>query len=166
MVTYPTVTAANVAFIKNQPLTAVFVGATNGIGEFTVRELCKTHGHNGPDLTIFIVGRNEKAAHQIMTECKSLCSSVVFHFVRGDDISLLHNVDKACDEIRDLLADSKASSIDMLVMTQGKVEFGPRIGEIINALFDPVIQCTNDSKTQGKGSINQCLCFTTHACAS
>ncbi|KAH0333662.1 hypothetical protein KCU81_g9785, partial [Aureobasidium melanogenum] len=127
MVKLTTVTAANVAFIKKQSLTAVFVGATNGIGEFTVRELCKTHGHEGPSLRIIIVGRNEKAAQQIMTECKFLCSSVDFHFVQGGDISLLHSVDKSCDEIRSILETTKTTSIDMLVMTQGKVEFGPRI---------------------------------------
>ncbi|KAH0040124.1 hypothetical protein KCU78_g1188, partial [Aureobasidium melanogenum] len=127
MVKLTTVTAANVAFIKKQSLTAIFVGATNGIGEFTVHELCKTHGHDGPNLRIIIVGRNEKAAQQIMTECKSLCSSVEFHFVQGGDISLLHSVDEACDEIKSILETTKTSSIDMLVMTQGKVEFGPRI---------------------------------------
>ncbi|KAG9857109.1 hypothetical protein KCU98_g1181, partial [Aureobasidium melanogenum] len=127
MVKLTTVTAANVAFIKKQSLTAVFVGATNGIGEFTVRGLCKTHGDDGPSLRIIIVGRNEKAAQQIMTECKALCSSVEFHFVQGGDISLLHGVDEACDEIESILETTKTFSIDMLVMTQGKVEFGPRI---------------------------------------
>ncbi|KAH0359329.1 hypothetical protein KCU65_g10022, partial [Aureobasidium melanogenum] len=127
MVKLTTVTAANVAFIKKQPLTAVFVGATNGIGEFTVRELCKTHGHEGPSLRIIIVGRNEKVAQQIITECKSLCSSVDFHFVQGGDISLLRSVDEACDEVKSILETTKTSSVDMLVMTQGKVEFGPRI---------------------------------------
>ncbi|KAK5999696.1 hypothetical protein QM012_005102 [Aureobasidium pullulans] len=127
MVKLTTVTAANAALIKKQPLTAVFVGATNGIGEFTVRELCKTHGHNGPGLRIVIVGRNEKVAQQIITECRSVCSSVDFHFVQGGDISLLHSVDEACDQLRTVLETTKTSGIDMLVMTQGKVEFGPRI---------------------------------------
>lgn len=166
MVTYPTVTATNVAFIKKQPLTAVFVGATNGIGEFTVRELCKTHGHDGPGLRIIIVGRNEKAAHQIMTECKSLCSAVEFHFVQGGDISLLHSVDKACDGIKDLLESKNFPSIDMLVMTQGKVEFGPRIGEIMDTSFHLVHQYTDDSKTRKIVLINRCPCSTTRACAS
>lgn len=164
MVKLTTVTAANVAFIKQQTLTAVFVGATNGIGEFTVRELCKTHGHGGPNLVIIIVGRNEKAAQQIMTECKSLCSSVEFHFVQGGDISLLHSVDKSCDEIKGILETTKTSSIDILVMTQGKVEFGPRIGKAIT-LPCPLCWHTDDSKTQRKVSINRCLYFTTRACA-
>lgn len=166
MVTYPLVTATNVAYIKRQPLTAVFVGATNGIGEFTVRELCKTHGHDGPGLKIIIVGRNEKAAHQIMTECKSLCSAVELHFVQGGDISLLHGVDKACDEIKDLLESKNFPSIDMLVMTQGKVEFGPRIGKIIDMSLHLIHRYTDDSKIRKKVLINRCPCSTTRACAS
>lgn len=165
MVKLTTVTAANVAFIKKQSLTAVFVGATNGIGEFTVRELCKTHGNGGPSLRIIIVGRNEKAAQQIMTECKSLCSSVDFHFVQGGDISLLHSVDKSCDEIRSILETTKTTSIDMLVMTQGKVEFGPRIGKSTTI---PCLLCqyTYDSKTRRRVLTSRCPCFTTRVCAS
>lgn len=164
MVKLTTVTAANLAFVKKQPLSAVFVGATNGIGEFTVRELCKTHGHDGPGLRIIIVGRNEKAANQIMTECRYLCSSIESHFVQGGDISLLHSVDKACDEVKSILETTKTNGIDMLVMTQGKVEFGPRIGE---ARLPPcLLQHTNGSQIQKKASTNRCLCSTTHASAS
>lgn len=128
MVKLATITGANSAFVKRQPLTAVFVGATNGIGEFTVRELCKTHGHDGLGLTIIIVGRNEKAAQTIIDECKTICPAAVFHFVQAGDISLLRSVDKACDEIRNSLESTKAPGIDILVQSQGRVEFGGRIG--------------------------------------
>jgi NAD(P)-dependent dehydrogenase (short-subunit alcohol dehydrogenase family) len=129
MVKLATITVENKAFVKTQPLTAVFVGATNGIGEFTVRELCKTHGHDGPGLRIIIVGRNEKAAQTIFEECKTICSKVEFHFVQAGDISLLQSVDKVCDEIRDILERFKAPGIDILIQSQGKVEFGGRIGK-------------------------------------
>ncbi|KAI4852897.1 hypothetical protein E4T44_01190 [Aureobasidium sp. EXF-8845] len=127
MVKLATITAANGAFVKNQPLTAVFVGATNGIGEFTVRELCKIHGRDGPGLKIIIVGRNEKAAQTIIEECKMICSPVDFLFVQAGDISLLQSVDKVCKDIQDLLEAIKANGIDILIQSQGKVEFGGRI---------------------------------------
>jgi NAD(P)-dependent dehydrogenase (short-subunit alcohol dehydrogenase family) len=129
MVKFATITAANNAFVRNQSLTAVFVGATNGIGEFTVRELCKTHGHDGPGLRIIIVGRNEKAAQTIIEDCKTIYSTVNFHFIQAGDISLLQSVDKVCKEIQDLLEAIKAPSIDILIQSQGRVEFGGRIGK-------------------------------------
>jgi NAD(P)-dependent dehydrogenase (short-subunit alcohol dehydrogenase family) len=129
MVKLTTITAANSAFIKRQPLTAVFVGATNGIGEFTVRELCKTHGQDGPGLRIIMVGRNEKAAQTIIEECKTVCSTASFHFVQAGDISLLQGVDKACNDIGDILATNNAPGIDILIQSQGRVEFGGRIGK-------------------------------------
>jgi NADP-dependent 3-hydroxy acid dehydrogenase YdfG len=130
MVKLTTTTAANNAFIKKLPLTAVFVGATNGIGEFTVRELCKTHGHDGPGLRIIIVGRNERAAHTITNECRTICSASEFHFVQAGDISLLRSVDKACNEIREMLGSTKTPGIDILVQSQGRVQFGGRIGKV------------------------------------
>jgi NAD(P)-dependent dehydrogenase (short-subunit alcohol dehydrogenase family) len=128
MVKLATITAVNSAFIEEQPLTAVFVGATNGIGEFTVRELCKTHGHDGPGLRIIIVGRNEEAVQTIIDECKMVCSTVEFHFIQAGDISLLLSVDRVCKAIRDMLERSKTPGIDVLIQSQGKVEFGGRIG--------------------------------------
>jgi NAD(P)-dependent dehydrogenase (short-subunit alcohol dehydrogenase family) len=129
MVKLTTVTAANSAFIKRQPFTAVFVGATNGIGEFTVRELCKTHGQDGPGLRIIMVGRNEKAAQTIIEECKAVCSTTEIHFVQAGDISLLRGVDKACSEIQELLELAKAPGIDILIQSQGRVQFEGRVGK-------------------------------------
>lgn len=165
MVRLATITAADSAFVKNQPLTAVFVGATNGIGELTVRELCKTHVHDGPGLRIIVVGRNEKAAQIIINECKAICSTTEFHFVQAGDISLLQSVDKACNEIRQLLDSTKTPGIDILVQSQGRVQFGGRIGKVHFSLPERMLRLT-PHKTQRKDSINQCLCSTTHACDS
>ncbi|CAD0113997.1 unnamed protein product, partial [Aureobasidium uvarum] len=127
MVKLTTITSANAAFTKQQHLTAVFVGATNGIGEFTVRELCKTHGNSGSGLRIILVGRNATAARKIIDDCKALCTTAEFHFVQAGDISLLSSVDTACDEIKKILETTNSKGIDVLTMTQGKVEFGGRI---------------------------------------
>ncbi|KAI5243976.1 hypothetical protein E4T42_07263 [Aureobasidium subglaciale] len=127
MVKLDIITTANAAFIKQQPLTAVFVGATSGIGEFTVRELCKTHGSDGPGLRIILVGRNAKAAHAIIHDCQVLCPSSEFHFVQLDDLSLLRSVDQACEKIKTILNATNKPAVDLLIQSQGKVEFGGRI---------------------------------------
>ncbi|THW25066.1 hypothetical protein D6D23_04672 [Aureobasidium pullulans] len=127
MVKINTVKAANAAFINRQPLTAVFVGATGGIGEATVRQLCKIHGSGGPGLRIIIVGRNTIAAQRIIEECKQAGPHVEICFVHAGDISLLRNVDQACIKVTEILKSSETAQVDMLIMSQGKVEFGGRI---------------------------------------
>jgi NAD(P)-dependent dehydrogenase (short-subunit alcohol dehydrogenase family) len=135
MVKLNTIIAANAASIKQQPLVAVFVGATNGIGEYTVRELCKTHGSDGRGLEIFLLARNATTAQSIIAQCASECSRVNFHFVQIGDISLLQSVDTACEQVLQILNESNNTDevsgrprIDLLVMSQGKVEFGARQG--------------------------------------
>jgi NAD(P)-dependent dehydrogenase (short-subunit alcohol dehydrogenase family) len=164
MVKLTTITAANSAFIKRQPLTAVFVGATNGIGEFTVRELCKTHGQDGPGLRIIMVGRNEKAAQTIMEECKAVCSTTEFHFVKAGDISLLRSVDKACSEIRKVLESVKAPGIDILVQSQGRVQFEGRVGK--SSLFlslDSAYRLTSSRHDRRSRRVNVLALLLAHA---
>lgn len=135
MVKLASATAANLAFVRQQPLTAVFVGATNGIGEYTMRALCKTHGHDGPGLRIILLGRNTTAAQRIKIECMAVCPNAVFHFIAAGDISLLRNVDKACKQVQMVLEESNDTPrVDMLVMCQGEVNFGGRIGQF-NAVW-------------------------------
>ncbi|THY22378.1 WD40 repeat-like protein [Aureobasidium pullulans] len=111
---------ANAAFINRQPLTAVFVGATGGIGEATVRQLCKIHGSGGPGLRIIIVGRNTIAAQRIIEECKQAAPHVEIRFVQAGDISLLRNVDQACIKVTEILKSSETAQVDMLIMSQGQ----------------------------------------------
>ncbi|THX17658.1 hypothetical protein D6D17_02431 [Aureobasidium pullulans] len=77
--------AVNDKWSKARPLTAVF--STQG-------------------LCLFLVGRNKTAASAILSDCRKLCPSGEFHFVQASDLSLMHDVDVACEEIKKLVGES------------------------------------------------------------
>ena len=141
---------------------AVFVGGTSGIGEYTVRALVATFARNTPSrfdgnqprLRIYIVGRNEKAAERTIADCTSICPAAQFRFVKGQDLSLLRDVDRVCGEIgrmeREEVSkengrgrgggdggneDEKVEAkIDLLFMSQAILNFGGREGTSMSIL--------------------------------
>jgi NAD(P)-dependent dehydrogenase (short-subunit alcohol dehydrogenase family) len=124
MVTLDTVRSANAALAKCESLTAVFVGATTGIGEYSVRALTNSYGKGGKGLRIYIVGRNERAAEAIISELRQVSKSGDFRFVRANSVALLKDVDRISAEIIKLEeAASQTAKIDLLVMTQGTLTF-------------------------------------------
>ncbi|KAH6877741.1 hypothetical protein BKA58DRAFT_81412 [Alternaria rosae] len=88
---------------------AVFVGGTSGIGFFTAREFVRTT--TSPH--VYLIGRNATEAGKIMDELNSINSSSQISFIQKD-ISLLKNVDQACNEIK-----GKEKQVNMLFMTCG-----------------------------------------------
>ena len=123
---------ANRALVSNQPLVAVFIGGTSGIGEYTACAL-------GKGLRLYIVGRNERSAKRIIRECQRVCSGGHFQFVAVQDLTLLKEVDRVCADIIKTektnaaakLIGGESARIDMLFMTQGKVDFTGRTGKFI-----------------------------------
>ena len=118
--------AANKKLVESRPLVAVFVGATSGIGSYTLLELAKTHGTVGQGLRVYLVGRKQHAATKIFAQCREHCPKGDFRFVPGGDLSLMRDVHGACKEIvqqEGLEADGR---IDVLVMSQGMLLFGDR----------------------------------------
>lgn len=93
MVGLPVARSVNSTFCKSQPLVAVFVGATTGIGEYSLRALAATHGLDGKGLRAYIVGRNEPAANKIFSDCREVCPNGDFRFVKADDLSVMEHVD-------------------------------------------------------------------------
>ncbi|THZ98796.1 hypothetical protein D6C82_05561 [Aureobasidium pullulans] len=123
--------AVNDKWSKARPLTAVFVGATSGIGEYTIRSLAAHYGKGTQGLCLFLVGRNKTAASAILSDCRKLCPSGEFHFVQASDLSLIRDVDVACEEIKKLVNESGASKgavacIDLLVMSHADFHIGGR----------------------------------------
>lgn len=57
--------SCNSTLTKTQPLVAVFVGGTSGIGEYTIRALVATHSDQGKGLRLCIAGRNTEAAEKL-----------------------------------------------------------------------------------------------------
>lgn len=123
--TLEAVRTTNAALLSKRSLVAVFPGGTSGIGEFTVRALAH-HAAKGPGARIYLVGRNQKAADAIATDYASQ-NNVQIRFVKADDLSLLKDVDRCCEEIKQLEAqESKEESprIDLLVMSHADLYFG------------------------------------------
>jgi NAD(P)-dependent dehydrogenase (short-subunit alcohol dehydrogenase family) len=90
-------------------LVAVFVGGTSGIGLSTAREFVRNT--NSPH--IYLVGRNETEAKHIITEFQTLNATSKVDFIKSD-VSLLKNVDQACQEIA-----QKEKKVNLLFMTMG-----------------------------------------------
>lgn len=123
--TLEAVRTANAALLSKRSLVAVFSGGTSGIGEFTVRALAR-HAANGQGARIYLVGRNQRAADAIAADYVSQ-KNVHIRFVKADDLSLLKDVDRCCEEIKQLEAqESKGESphIDLLVMSHADLYFG------------------------------------------
>jgi NAD(P)-dependent dehydrogenase (short-subunit alcohol dehydrogenase family) len=105
------VVRAHNASLKSLPpkLVAVFVGGTSGIGFFTARELVR----NAASPHVYLIGRNATEAGKIMKELSTINSSSEVSFIQKD-ISLLKNVDEACNEIK-----RKEEQVNVLFMTCG-----------------------------------------------
>ncbi|QGA21013.1 hypothetical protein EYB26_008723 [Talaromyces marneffei] len=129
MVQLDVVRACGKDLINKQSITAVFVGGTSGIGEYSLRALASVHGHSGHGLRVYIVGRNEKAANTIISDCLKVCPAGTFHFVRASDLASLREVDRICKEIINAEGASagKSASIDLLVMSQAYFAFGSKL---------------------------------------
>lgn len=109
--------------------TALFVGATSGVGESTVKQLAKYTIRP----TVFLVGRNETAASSIISELKSINPQGDFKFIKSD-VSLIKNVDSVCDEVK-----QKTDKLDILFMSQGYQTFAGRTGEIPTSFIAMVV---------------------------
>ncbi|KAK0272011.1 hypothetical protein LTS16_001979 [Friedmanniomyces endolithicus] len=102
---------ARIKYVASE-LVAVFVGATNGVGETTVRRFAKYATRP----RVYIIGRSEEAGNRIKQECKALNPEGTFVFIQRDT-SLMRNVDAVCDEIR-----KKEEEVNLLFLTIGTLE--------------------------------------------
>jgi len=132
MVGLDIVRASNAKLIASQPLVAVFVGGTSGIGSYTYKVLAKL-AKDGPGLRAYVVGRNESSANEIIAECCKSNPNGDFRFVKADDIGLLKDVDRVCAEISRLEEEEATKNggkprIDLLIMTQAYLAFEARKG--------------------------------------
>ncbi|PQE14209.1 short-chain dehydrogenase reductase SDR protein [Rutstroemia sp. NJR-2017a BVV2] len=91
------------------PLVALFVGATSGIGEATLKKFAKY----SKQPRAYFIGRSQDAADRIITECKALNSEGEYIFRRAD-VSLIKVVDEVCEEIK-----TKEKFLNILFLSQG-----------------------------------------------
>ena len=128
MVAIPIVRSSNESIRDLPPYlsspTAVFTGATQGIGLATLRQLA-THTVTP---TCYIVGRSEAKAKEIIDELKEVNGKGTYIFVKGD-VALLESVDEVCGKIKGSIG--KGKGIDMLFMSQGYLTLEGRKGRLI-----------------------------------
>ena len=111
MVPLPLVQSSNHLIPSTLPpcLIAVFVGATSGIGEATLKQFAK--------YTIqpraYFLGQSQDAGDRIAAECKALNPNGEYIFIRAD-VSLIRVVDKVCKGIK-----AKEKAINILFLSAG-----------------------------------------------
>ncbi|KAJ9619635.1 hypothetical protein H2203_008416 [Taxawa tesnikishii (nom. ined.)] len=116
MVSYTVIKSSNARIASALPsgLVAVFVGATNGIGETTLREFARYTRQP----RVYFVGRSQEAGTRIAGECEALNPEGKFTFIKAD-ISLMRVVDDVCRDIK-----SKEKAINVLFLSQGTMITG------------------------------------------
>lgn len=121
MVSLPDVQSSNAQIANTLPsgLVAVFVGATNGIGEATLKEFARS----ARSPRAYFIGRSQEAAARITAECRQLNPEGEFIFIKAD-VSLIRSVDAVCHEIR-----SKEKSINILFLSCGTIRYGEDTSE-------------------------------------
>jgi NADP-dependent 3-hydroxy acid dehydrogenase YdfG len=114
MVALSDVEASNLRLSTTLPakMVAVFVGATSGIGEFTM----KAFAQHTTEPRIYFVGRSQDAADRIMGEVKHLNPTGEYIFTKSN-VSLLKNVDDVCQQIL-----VREEAINLLFQTQGTID--------------------------------------------
>ena len=129
MVSLEVVRASNQSLKTAMPgITALFVGGTSGMGRSTLRHLAKS----SESPTAYIIGRSETSAQPALAELREINPQGTFRFIEAD-VSLIRNVDKACDEIK-----KKETKLNVLFMTAGGIHMLGRRGlSFIRAMACP-----------------------------
>ena len=111
MVTLSDVQSSNalISSTLSADLVAVFVGATSGIGETTLKQFAK----HSRQPRAYLVGRSQDAGDRIVAECKALNSEGEYIFVKAD-VSLIRVVDEVCEEIKE-----NEKAINILFLSAG-----------------------------------------------
>lgn len=123
MVSYSDVLRSNEALKSTSSgLTAVFVGATAGIGLGALRAF--TQHSESP--TVYIVGRSATTLSIIIDKLKALNTTATFIPISAADLTLVQNADKACQQILTHASSARPAKIDMLCITAGYVSLSSR----------------------------------------
>jgi NAD(P)-dependent dehydrogenase (short-subunit alcohol dehydrogenase family) len=117
MVKYAEILKSNSSFFSTRAasnLTAVFVGATQGIGLGALRAFAKHTSGASP--TIYLVGRSQRSLDALKSQVADLNASAKVYPVRADDLTLVKDAQAAANQIA-----SQAEKIDFLIMSPGYV---------------------------------------------
>lgn len=111
MVSLPVVRSSNslISSALAPGLVALFIGATSGIGETTLKKFTKYSRQP----RAYFIGRSQDAANRIAAECKALNPAGEYIFMKAD-VSLVHVVDEVCKEIK-----AKEKLVNILFLSPG-----------------------------------------------
>lgn len=110
MVSLDSVRKSNGSLSSTVPrLVALLVGGSSGIGRSALRQLAL----NAHAPTAYIVGRSERNAAPLLTELGQINPRGSFNFIEAD-VSLISNVDKACESIK-----RRGKALNLLFITPG-----------------------------------------------
>jgi short-subunit dehydrogenase len=122
MVSLSAVQASNSRISSTLPnLVAVFVGATGGIGETSLKQFAK----HARQPRVYFIGRSQEAGDRVAAECKALNSEGTYTFIKADT-SLIQNVDDVCRDIK-----SKEKSINVLFLTTGTLNLHTSMSSVL-----------------------------------
>lgn len=102
---------ARIASALPPGLIAVYVGATSGVGETSLKQFAKY----ARQPRLYFVGRSQEAGERIAAECKNLDSEGEYIFLKADT-SLICTVDDVCREIK-----SREKTINLLFLSTGSL---------------------------------------------
>ena len=113
MVALTDVQSSNSSIASTLPLglVAVFVGATSGVGEVSLKQFAK----HVRQPRVYFVGRSQEAGDRIGAECKTLNAEGEYVFIKAD-VSLIRTVDKVCRDIK-----TKEKAINLLYLSPGSL---------------------------------------------
>jgi len=111
MVSLPVIQASNTLISTTFPprLTALFIGATSGIGLITLKKFAQ----HTSEPRVYFVGRSQEAADRIVAELKIINAGGEYTFIKAD-VSLIRVVDDVCVEIRE-----KEAALNLLFLSAG-----------------------------------------------
>ncbi|TKA23141.1 hypothetical protein B0A50_07171 [Salinomyces thailandicus] len=119
-------------------LVAVFVGATDGVGETTVRQFAKY----AASPRVYIVGRSQEAGERVAQECRDVNPEGTFIFIKHET-SLISNVENLCNK---LAAEEK--TVNVLFLTVGTLEIAGTTQEGLHYASALTIYARNHSISQ------------------
>ena len=103
---------------KTAPHTAVFTGATDGIGKASLIRLVSTK----VPIKVYVIGRNGDRHKGFLDSLRESNKQANIIWIEGQ-LSLLADTRRICDEIK-----SHETSIDSLYMSAGFISSGERTG--------------------------------------
>jgi NAD(P)-dependent dehydrogenase (short-subunit alcohol dehydrogenase family) len=118
-----TIRAGVTSLPTSGPTVVALTGATTGIGSYVARALATTFASHGPNLRVYLVGRNASRAGEILEHGRTTSPGSEWIFLPAGDLALIKDVDAVCAEIARReqeapFAGGSNARVDVLYMSQ------------------------------------------------